>query len=146
MGAAFDYLVSAKLETETEYPYKAVNQKCKYVESEGKVGDKGHENVETNKVDQLKAAIAQGPVSVAIEADTMVFQFYSGGVLNSKSCGTNLDHGVVAVGYGNDGKQDYYIVRNSWGASWGESGYIRIAAVDGEGICGIQMAPVIPRE
>jgi len=76
----------------------------------------------------------------------MVFQFYSGGILNSKSCGTNLDHGVVAVGYGSEGGKDYYIVRNSWGASWGEAGYIRIAAVDGAGICGIQMAPVIPRE
>lgn len=48
------------------------------------------------------AAIAEGPVSVAIEADTFVFQFYSGGVLNSSGCGTNLDHGVAAVGYGNE--------------------------------------------
>jgi len=91
------------------------------------------------------AAVAEGPVSVAIEADTMVFQFYSGGVFNSKSCGTQLDHGVAIVGYGNEAGQDYYIVRNSWGSSWGESGYIKIAAVDGEGICGINMQPVYPQ-
>jgi C1A family cysteine protease len=91
------------------------------------------------------AAVATGPVSVAIEADTMVFQFYGGGVFNNKGCGTSLDHGVAVVGYGNENGQDYYIVRNSWGSSWGESGYIRIAAVEGDGICGIQMQPVYPQ-
>lgn len=74
----------------------------------------------------------------------MVFQFYSGGILNSKSCGTNLDHGVLAVGYGKQGTQEYYIVKNSWGPGWGDNGYIKIAAVDGEGICGIQMDAVYP--
>jgi C1A family cysteine protease len=90
------------------------------------------------------AAIALGPVSVAIEADTMAFQFYSGGVFNNAKCGTNLDHGVAAVGYGVENGTKYYIVRNSWGASWGEKGYIRIAAVDGDGICGIQMDSAYP--
>jgi len=74
--------------------------------------------------DALKSAIARGPVSVAIEADTMVFQFYSKGVLTSTACGTNLDHGVLAVGYGNDGKNDYFMVKNSWGQGWGQKGYI----------------------
>jgi len=105
----------------------------------------GHQNVAVNNALALKTAIADGPVSVAIEADTFVFQFYSGGILNSKACGTNLDHGVVAVGYGVDSTgKAYYIVRNSWGSSWGVKGYINIAIVDGEGICGIQMEPVYP--
>jgi len=91
------------------------------------------------------AAVAEGPVSVAIEADTFVFQFYSGGVFKEAGCGTNLDHGVAVVGYGNEGGDDYYIVRNSWGPSWGEQGYIKIAAVEGDGICGIQMQPVYPQ-
>ena len=65
--------------------------------------------------------------------------------MNSAACGTSLDHAVTAVGYGTDSKgQDYYIVRNSWGASWGEKGYINIAAVAGKGICGIQMDSLWP--
>jgi len=64
---------------------------------------------------------------------------YTSGVMDSTACGTNLDHAVAAVGYGTEGGKDYYIVRNSWGASWGDQGYIKIAAVEGKGICGIQM-------
>jgi C1A family cysteine protease len=83
---------------------------------------------------------------VAIEADTMVFQFYSGGILNSPSCGTNLDHAVIAIGYGVDAtKGEYYIVRNSWGSTWGVKGYVNIAGgKDGNGVCGIQMDPAYP--
>ena len=77
-------------------------------------------------------------MSVTIEADKTVFQMYKSGIFDDVSCGTKLDHAVVAVGYGSENGKDYYIVRNSWGASWGDQGYIKIAAVDGEGICGIQ--------
>lgn len=101
-------------------------------------------NVTPNSAAQLKAALNEGPVSVAIEADTLVFQFYSKGVLNSKSCGTELDHGVLAVGYGTENGQDYYLVKNSWGPSWGLKGYLKIAIVEGKGICGIQMDPSFP--
>merc|ERR1712232_1261551 len=94
----------------------------------------------------LMASIAAGPTSVAIEADKMAFQMYKNGILNSTKCGTKLDHGVLAVGYGSENGQDYYLVKNSWGASWGENGYLKIANNDpnGPGICGIQMAAVRP--
>jgi len=81
---------------------------------------------------------------VTIEADRAVFQQYTSGVMDSASCGTSLDHAVAAVGYGTEGGQEYYIVRNSWGASWGLDGYIKIAAVEGAGICGIQMESLYP--
>jgi cathepsin L len=74
---------------------------------------------------------------VAVEANKTVFQSYKSGILNSSACGTNLDHAITAVGYGTESGVDYYIVRNSWGAGWGDKGYIKIAAVKGEGICGI---------
>ena len=94
--------------------------------------------------DALKAAIAKGPVSVAIQANQKVFQRYTGGVITA-DCGTKLDHGVLAVGYGTtDDGQAYYKVKNSWGASWGEDGYVRLAITDGAGMCGIQMQPSQP--
>ena len=148
MYEGIDYAGVKGLEYEKDYPYTATDQTCAYDAAKAthaKPVGKHYERVATNSALALKTAIADGPVSVAIEADTFVFQFYSGGILNSKSCGTNLDHGVVAVGYGVDASgKAYYIVRNSWGASWGLGGYVNIAIVDGAGICGIQMDAVYP--
>jgi C1A family cysteine protease len=88
-------------------------------------------------------AVALQPVSVSIEADKLCFQMYKSGVLNNTKCGTTLDHAVLTVGYGTDPVGgDYWLVKNSWGSSWGEEGYIRIARVEGDGICGIQMSPL----
>lgn len=148
MIAALQYAQSTSIVLESDYPYfSGTTQKkgaCQLTNDiSGKVTVNTITQVTPNSADELKAAIAITPVSIAIEADTAVFQSYSSGVLNSSRCGTSLDHGVLAVGYGTDATQgDYYIVKNSWGSSWGESGYIRIAVVDGAGICGIQMEPV----
>jgi len=94
----------------------------------------------------LEAAVAQQPVSVAIEADQAVFQHYTSGVLTNDACGENLDHGVLAVGYGTDNGQKYWKVKNSWGTVFGEAGYIRIekgdAATGGE--CGIRKMASFP--
>lgn len=91
------------------------------------------------------AAIAKGPTSVTVEADKRVFQGYKSGILNSRECGTSLDHAITAIGYGTEGDQSYYIVRNSWGPTWGDQGYIKIATQEkslfhpfASGICGIQ--------
>ena len=81
---------------------------------------------------------------MAIEADTIVFAYYAGGILSSPLCGTNLDHGVTAVGYGVENGREFYIIRNSWGPDWGDHGYIRIGIVEGKGICGIQTGSVWP--
>lgn len=132
-------------ELESAYPYKGVDGTCTAEPTLGKVDVKSYATVRSYSEDQLKAAIAIGPVSVTIEADTRVFQMYTGGILDSTKCGTSLDHAVAAVGYGTENGTDFYIVRNSWGASWGEEGYIRIAAQKtGKGVCGIQQISVYP--
>jgi len=85
------------------------------------------------------------PVSVSIEADTYYFQSYTSGVLTDvAACGDMIDHAVLAVGYGVQNGTNYFLVKNSWGTSWGEAGYIKLAAVDGMGVCGIQSGPLYP--
>jgi C1A family cysteine protease len=104
-------------------------------------------DVPSNNQITLKEAVSIGPVAVAIEADSRVFQHYTGGVLTSSECGTSLDHGVLVVGYGTENGLEYWLVKNSWGVSWGDEGYIKIQRSDSKndaGICGIAMQPSFP--
>ena len=138
------------MELNSDYPYTSGDTSskgdCKYDASKGKLGVKSFTKVPPKSVAQLKAAIAKQPVSVTVEADMDAFQMYTGGILDSSHCWSTetLDHAIAAVGYGTENGQEYYIVRNSWGADWGWNGYLKIAAVDGPGICGIQMLSLYP--
>ncbi len=101
----------------------------------------------------MMSALAQQPVSIGLEADQPAFQLYKSGVFTAP-CGTNLDHGVLVVGYGTDNGLDYYIVKNSWGTTYGENGYIRLGKGNdpatgkpyngGAGQCGMLSTPVYP--
>jgi C1A family cysteine protease len=123
MELAFNFAGTVNVATEASYPYTARDGTCKSTGTTAipRGGVTGYKSVGQSS-DSLKSALQTGPVSVAIEADQMAFQLYSGGVLKS-GCGTNLDHGVLAVGY----TADAFKVKNSWGSSWGENGYLQIS-------------------
>jgi cathepsin L len=126
MDNAFEYIAKFGEETEADYPYTARDGTCKYNKAKVAANDTGHTDVRSGSESDLQSAIATvGPISVAIDANHESFQFYKSGVYNERSCSsTELDHGVLAVGYGTQSSQDYYIVKNSWGTSWGTQGYI----------------------
>jgi len=136
MDQAFQYIISnSGITTEAAYPYTAQDGTCNTaVTSAATISS--FTDVTSGDENALAKAVNIGPVSLAIEADQSCFQFYSGGILSDPSCGTQLDHGVLAVGYGSNAGAPYWIVKNSWGQSWGiESGYIWIAKGTNE--CGI---------
>ena len=87
----------------------------------------------------MKAALATQPLSVASDVNSN-FRYYRSGVLDDTSCGDNSYHATLLVGWGNDADSglDYWLMKNSWGPTWGDKGYIKLAIVEGKGICGIQ--------
>merc|ERR1711907_196423 len=145
MNTAFTWAEKQNVATESSYAYTARDGTCKSSFSTAipKGGVTGYKSVGSllskATVAKLQSAIDQQPVSIAIEADQASFQHYTGGVLSS-GCGTNLDHGVLAVGYDSDA--GIWKVKNSWGASWGMDGYIQLSQTGN--VCGILDQPVYP--
>ena len=146
---AYRYLKKHYAELESEYPYTSStgddSTSCLY-NSHSKTAVKvvGSASVKQNSQSQMKAALAQQPLAVLVEADKSVFQTYKSGVLTSSACGTKLDHAVLAVGYGSENGQDYWLVKNSWNTTWGDNGYIKLGMDNSAGTCGVQMGPTFP--
>jgi C1A family cysteine protease len=153
MDNAFSWIKkNGGLCTEAEYPYVSGTTKtagscqtsCEVVDDSAV---ESFVDVPKSSDQSMMAAIAKQPVSVAIEADQKEFQLYKSGVFTG-ACGTNLDHGVLVVGYGTESDGDYYIVKNSWGTTWGSKGYIYLGRGsqynNGDGQCGVLLQASYP--
>jgi len=143
MDYAYQFVEQKGLCTEKDYGYtsgEGDSGSCKN-HCKAAISLRSFKSVSQGDEDDLKAAVAQQPVSVAIEADHRAFQMYSGGVFDG-DCGRQLDHAVLVVGYGTDNGKDYWKIKNSWSAKWGEDGYIRISR--GTDQCGVADHAVFP--
>jgi len=151
MDAAFAYIKkNGGIDTEASYPYTAEDGKCKFNKANIGATVTGHMDIPEGDEEALTEAIASvGPIAVAIDASNFSFQFYRDGVYNEKRCSSEeLDHGVLAIGYGvwqSHGKKQkpFYWVKNSWGPGWGVNGYIRMTR-NHNNQCGIATAASYP--
>jgi cathepsin L len=142
---AFEYVMDVGIDSLVSYPYTGLNGTCAYVASESVTTDNGWYDVETDNELALQQAVAlTGPVSVAVDASHESFQLYSSGVYAPTYCSaSNLDHAVLAVGYGTTSSgQDYWLLKNSWGTSWGINGYMMMER--NVNMCGIAMDAGFP--
>jgi len=146
MDQAFDYIkVNNGIDTEDSYPYEAVDDQCRFKAENVGATDTGFTDITSKDESALQQAVATvGPISVAIDAGHSSFQLYKSGIYNEIFCSqTRLDHGVLAVGYDSDSGKDYWIVKNSWGTGWGDSGYIKMSR-NKRNQCGIATAASYP--
>jgi C1A family cysteine protease len=144
---AMQYTAQYGLETEAQYPYEGQTDSCEYSTDQAYITNSDYQQVTSDDPNQLMAALVNQPVSVGVEADQNVWQFYSSGVI-SQGCGDQIDHAVLAVGYEVYNGVQAFIVKNSWGTSWGVQGYVYLSTDGtqngGAGVCGILSMPVVP--
>jgi cathepsin L len=147
MTAAMDYIIANKgIDSEQSYPYTATGpNNCQFSASNVASTETAYSNVASGDENALQQSVYQGPTSVAIDASQSSFQFYSSGVYNEPNCSSSqLDHGVLAVGWGNDPSGGaYWIVKNSWSTSWGQQGYIWMSR-NANNQCGIATMATLP--
>lgn len=147
-SASYKYIIqNGGIDTEASYPYTAMDGvACLYNYTNKGASLTDYKMLPVRDELALTTAIANiGPISVAIDASRRSFDLYNGtGIYYDPLCSTFiLDHMVLAVGYGSENGKDYYIVKNSWGTSWGAEGYIKMARNKNNN-CGIATSATYP--
>ena len=140
---AFDYIEQGShVCNESAYSYSGKSESCTASTCDQIGYIASFKDVPVQDIDQLKSAIAQTPTAVSVDASTPAFRGYKSGVITEK-CGTNAQHPVLAIGYGVDdaSSQPYFLLKNSWGAEWGDSGYVRVGQ---NNTCGVLSAASYP--
>jgi C1A family cysteine protease len=141
MDNALKYTQQYGVESEADYGYTAKQGSCKYSSSKVVFKNGGHKDVTARSETAFLTALSVQPVSIGIDAEKIMS--YTSGIFTNSNCGTSIDHGVLAVGY--DTSSKYIKVKNSWGSTWGESGYIRFALLgNGSGECGMYLQATVP--
>jgi len=137
---ALQYAGQYGVQTEADYPYAGVRYACRYNGARATKANGSYRVIQSRSTDALKAALAEGPVSVLVQATEPAFQFYKSGVLVN-GCSAGVNHAVLAVGYKKVGSLDAFIIKNSWGTTWGEQGYMYLSSSQqingGLGACGV---------
>jgi len=146
MTSSFDYIIANKgIDTEESYPYVPQDgTTCKYDPSNIGATLRSYTNISPGSESDLLAKLDTAPVSVAIDAGHSSFQFYKSGVYYEPACSSSrLNHGVLAVGWGSESGSDYYRVKNSWGTTWGNKGFILMSR-NRSNNCGIATMSTLP--
>lgn len=139
MDNGFKYIEKNNgIDTEQSYPYRGVDGMCRFKQADVGATMTRFKDLERGSEEGLQMALSEiGPISVAMDAGHQSFQLYKRGIYTEAKCSsTRLDHGVLAVGYGAEGGEDYWLVKNSWGKTWGEEGYFMIAR-NKHNMCGL---------
>ncbi|CAL4988271.1 unnamed protein product [Urochloa decumbens] len=142
MDNVFQYVIdNGGITTEDDYPYSASEGMCQSIQPVATIS--GYQDVPSGDENALAGAVSNQPVSVAVDASSQAWQMYSGGLMTADSCGQNLDHAVLLVGYGSDNSGDeYWIAKNQWGQGWGDEGYMMLER--GTNACGVAQQASYP--
>ncbi|XP_009069032.1 PREDICTED: cathepsin K, partial [Acanthisitta chloris] len=147
MTNAFDYVrQNHGIDSEDSYPYIGQDESCMYSPTGKAAKCRGYREIPQGNEKALKRAVARiGPISVGIDASLPSFQFYSRGVYYDESCnGENINHAMLAVGYGAQKGTKHWIIKNSWGEEWGNKGYVLLAR-NMNNACGIANLASFPK-
>ncbi|KAM4630414.1 cathepsin S-like [Polymixia lowei] len=145
MTNAFQYVIKNHgIASDATYPYTGKAAQCKYDSQHRAATCSGFGMLPKGNEDAMKRGLAGiGPISVAIDAAQSKFKFYRHGVYRDDACTHKINHGVLAVGYGTENEQDYWLIKNSWGTKYGDGGYVKMARNNGNQ-CGIALYPCFP--